>query len=1110
MHLPVRETRTLDDAELARDLSHGPADIVVLSFSDTDLALFAKAWDDLPGPRPVLRLANAGQLRHAMSVDLYVEDTIRHSRCVIVRLIGGFDFWRYGVEQISACCRNHHIPLAILSGATGDERLEEHSTMSAGQIRALDDYMSESGPENAASALRLVLQISGMPGDPPQLVKQMPLYGVHDFDPGNERSPDAAIVFYRSHLVAGDIAPVEALAEQLTQRGISARGLFINSLKDPAAAAFVSATLSAWQPSVVLTTTGFSARLNDRAGSPLDSAGCPILQLAMSGGQRETWRTSSRGLSASDLAMLVALPEVDGRLSTTAISFKGQKSFNAELRFAHTIHEPDMAQIALAVDRAAGWVRLARTARKDRKVAIVLSDYPAIGGQTGHAVGLDTFASLKVIAATLAAAGYACDAFDDLNPLARKAAGHISLDQYTNAAAGLLPRAASAWGPPPQDTAVTNDSFSFPIARSGNLVAAIQPDRGSKPDRVAAYHDADATPRHGYLAFYIWLTQIEKVDAVIHLGAHGTLEWLPGKANAPAADDFSTAILGSVPTIYPFIVNNPGEALPAKRRLGAVMIGHLTPPLKLAGAHGQLAELEHKLEEYAAAETMDRRRADALKREIMDAALGSGIAGEAGVTSTSDIPKALSRIDAYLCDVKELRIRDGLHVFGHLSDAARETLRLSMADAEQNPDIDDALVLSPERELQALLNALDGKFVEPGPAGAPTRTRFDVLPTGRNVHGVDPRTVPTRTAMRLAEKTAQAVLLRHLQDNGDHLRTMLFDIWGGPTLRTGGEDLALAFWLMGVKPVWDHASARVTGIEIVPMAKLLRPRVDVTLRVSGLFRDAFNAQIELFDLAVRTLVHQRETLEDNALVATAGLQGEAFRRATIRIYGSPPGDYGSGVTGLITSGAWNDTDELGAAWLRSSSYTYGSGLDGAPDPEGLKARVGSAQAMLHVQDHAEIDILDSLDFPAHEGGFAAAATSLGGTPSLYHADTSDIGLARIRPVAQEVARITRGRAGNPVWLAGMMRHGYRGGAEIARSVDGLFAFAATLPHRFDKQFDLLFEATLGSAEVANFIRTNNLAAFTAMASRFDEAMRRGLWRPLRNDVYELLKPSADA
>ncbi|RYG36621.1 MAG: cobaltochelatase subunit CobN [Burkholderiales bacterium] len=1103
MHLPVRETRLLDDADLPQSLEHGPADIVFLSFSDTDLGLIADAWRNLPRPRPRLRLANAGQLKHAMSVDLYVDDTIRHARCVVLRLIGGADFWRYGVEQVSTCCRRHGIALAIISGATGDERLEQASTASIDNVRALDSYLRESGSRNAQAALHVAMDLAGIPAPPAEPLQPMPPFGVHDFTSPTAVKTDAALVFYRSHLVAGDIAPLEALATQLANRGIHARGIFLNSLKDPDAALFVASKLGEWRPSLVLTSLGFSARTAEAAASPLDVANTPALQLILGGTTREAWETSSRGLSASDLAMQIALPEVDGRLSTTAISFKAPQAFDPELCFSRIVHTPDANQISTIADQAAGWVNLASKARADRKIAIVLSDYPAIGGQIGHAIGLDTFASLHVIAGTLNEAGYRCDT-TALNPLNGNANGRISLLDYATANECLADRINAAWGDASADEQIRHNGFAFRIARSGNIIAAIQPDRGLRLDRQATYHDPSSPPCHTYAAFYAWLTHLEKVDAIIHLGAHGTLEWLPGKAAAPAADDFATVMLRGTPLIYPFIVNNPGEAAPAKRRLGAVLIGHMTPPLKEAGAHKALAELEQQLEEYAAADGMDRRRAERLRQDIVASALSSGLAAEAGVSNAHDAPEALSRLDAYLCDVKELQIRDGLHVFG--SDATLHT----QAEAIDDPIAQSRMQASPQRERKALLDALDGKFVEPGPSGAPSRGRPDVYPTGRNMHGVDPRSIPTRTTMALAEKTAADILLRHLQENGDHLRATLFDIWGGPTLRTGGEDLALAFWLMGVKPIWDFASNRVTGIEVIPMARLQRPRVDVTLRVSGLFRDAFPAQIELFDLAVRTLARLRESNDDNPFTTAAELEAEDFQRATTRVFGSPPGDYGAGVTELIATGRWRNPSDLGAAWLAASAFSYGAGREGRADIEGLKARVFQAQAMVHVQDHGEIDLLDSLDFPAHEGGFAAAAASLGNQPSVYHADTSKPDRARIRRVEEEIARITRARASNPEWIAGMMRHGYRGAAEIARSLDSLFAFAASLPTRFDRQFDLLFDATLGSPDVDDFIATNNRAAHETMTSRFEDAMQRGLWRPRRNDIPECLRPSGGA
>ncbi|MYK58767.1 MAG: cobaltochelatase subunit CobN, partial [Rhodospirillaceae bacterium] len=379
------------------------------------------------------------------------------------------------------------------------------------------------------------------------------------------------------------------------------------------------------------------------------------------------------------------------------------------------------------------------------------------------------------------------------------------------------------------------------------------------------------------------------------------------------------------------------------------------------------------------------------------------------------------------------------------------------------------------------------------------------LPTGRNMFTVDPRAVPTHSAMVLARRTADELIRRHLQEKGEWPRALMIDLWGSATMRTGGEDLALALVLVGAEPVWNEGAGRVTGFEIVPADRLGRPRVDVTLRVSGLFRDAFEAQIAMFDAVVRAIGRRQESAEVNPLAGIAGnLDETAFRKATARIYGSAPGAYGAGVSPLIESGGWTARGELGDSYLAASASAYGQGLDGRPDPEGFSDRVRNADALIHAQDHRDVDLLDSTDFAAHEGGFLAAAGRLGAEPEVYHLDTADPGTPRARTLTEEITRIVRGRAANPAWIAGMMRHGYRGGAEIARALDGVFAFAATMPDRLDRQFDLIFDATLGDREVDAFLRENNPAARGAMIGRFNEALDRSLWQPRRNSTAAIL------
>ncbi len=1103
MHLLVRETHGLDDAAPAADLGLSPAPLLLLSFSDSDLGAAATAWSAMDEPRPGLRLANLARLTHPMSVDLLAEGLAAQARCIVVRLLGGLEYWRYGAEEMSAICRTASIPLALLPGdGRDDARLRALSTVSDAVFSRLDAALTAGGPGNVGVALRLMAHLADLGEDDGVAARPVAAWGEYDCrhcerseaiqaaehapwiatpaSPARDDGGLAAIVFYRSHLLAGDTAPVRSLAEALAVRGLAPRALFADSLKSPVTARGVAERLRAWKPRVVINLTAFSAR-QDECASPLDAAGAPVLQALLSGSPRATWVASTHGVSQSDLAMQVALPELDGRLLTAAIAFKDADAPISELEYARTVLRPDPDGIALAADRAAGWARLAATPRGERRVAIVLPDYPGAAreggesGQEGHAVGLDGFASLAAILRLLRGEGY------DLGtgPLP-SGPELVRLLRRTHAGEG------------------------FRYHRIGKFVLAIQPDRGSPAGRRSGYHDPDQPPCDLYVAFHLWLRQREGIHALVHLGTHGSLEWLPGKAVALSADCTPVALMRGLPIIYPFIVNNPGEAAMAKRRLGAVTIGHLTPPLRRAGLHGAAAELERLIDEYAAADGLDRRRTALLRRDILARSQECGLLEESGAAGTET--DQLARLDAYLCEVKELQIRDGLHVFGTPPPPERRAALLEALARSCPGALTEALAASldasAEAEQSALLAGLDGRFVQPGPSGAPSRGRADVLPTGRNLFALDPRAVPTRSAVALAERAAAELLRRHRQDHGDWPRSLVIDLWGSTTLRTGGEDLALALLLMGARPVWDERSGRVTGVAIVPLAVLDRPRCDVTLRISGLFRDAFPAQIALFDRAVQAIAARDEAAEWNPLAAARG-DGPISR-----IFGAAPGRYGAGIEETLARGAWTERGSLGAEYLASSSAAYGPGRDGAADAAGFASRVAQAAAFVHTQDHAETDLLDSPDYAAHAGGFAAAAAELGGTPALYHADTADPDAPRLRPLADEIARVVRGRAINPDWIAGQRRHGHRGAAELARTLDSLHAFAATLPTRCDRQFDLYFDATLGNPDTDGFLRETNPAAHAAMRARFAEAMARGLWRPWRNSVAATLEGKA--
>ncbi|MGO8832773.1 MAG: cobaltochelatase subunit CobN [Roseiarcus sp.] len=1101
MHLLRTTTRLIDEADRAVDLGQTPADLVFLSFSDSDLGLAAAALEDGKMPvRSTARLASLAMLRHPYSVDLYLDKVASRARFVLVRLLGGLDYWRYGALELAAAARRDGFDLVLIPGdGRSDERLAELSTLPSDFTQTIWRAFEAGGADNIGRLFAWIARcVRGDAAAPPepQSVAACGLFA-GACRPGPPEAPLAIIVFYRAYVLAGDIAPIVALADALAARGARVLAAYASSLKDAVAGIWLADLLRRERPDVVINTTAFAAR-TEREISPLEAADAPILQSFHVGASREAWETDARGLGAADLAMNVVLPEIDGRIVARPISFKEEAPRSELLEFARLVHQPHQSRIAFTADLALAWASLRRLPPDQRKLACVISDYPAKTGRVGYAVGLDTPASLAAIAARLKVAGYLVEPIEDPNAFFRKLAEAPSAqalsiadyqDGFAELPAPLRDAVASAWGLPEKDPLFEAGAFRFRAVRLGAMIVAIQPDRGRVELRKAEYHDSRQPPRHGYVAFYLWLRRQERIDAMIQLGAHGTLEWLPGKAVALSEECAPEALLGPTPLIYPFIVNNPGEAAQAKRRAGAVIVGHLTPPLTTAGSAGDLSEFEDLFDEYASAEQMDPKRASLLARTILERAGENGLAAESGAGADCPQEEALARLDAWLCDIKDMRIADGLHVFGSAPPGGDDVLGGAEADGA-------ALVrlrASPESEMRGLIAALDGRFVSPGAAGAPARGRLDVLPTGRNLFTVDPRMIPTRTAWTIGERAAASLVARHLQDHGDWPRRMVIDLWGSATMRTGGEELAQIFAYLGATPQWDHGSGRITGFTILPPAALDRPRIDVTLRLSGLFRDVFPTQIAL----VEQLIGEVAALDEEAAVnplAAARQAGES----TIRIFGGAPGAYGVALGRMLAADPDASLQSLAEAYLAGSGYALGSVDRQATDL--FRARVANADAFVHVQDLPGQDALEAGAFFEHEGGFAAAARSLGAAPSLYHLDTTANDKPVARSLREEIARAVRGRAANPRWIAGQMRHGYRGASEIAETVDNLHAFAVTGGVVTPQLFDLVFDATLGNDDVVAFLERANPEAARSIAARFDHALRRGLWTCRRNST----------
>ncbi|WP_426437149.1 cobaltochelatase subunit CobN [Bradyrhizobium genosp. P] len=1082
MHVVFRESHGLEETATPVDLGQDPAALVVLSFSDSDLAAFAAGWRRGRKGLPSLRLAHLMALRHPLSVDTYIERTLSRASGILVRLIGGESYWSYGINALHELATRHGIALAVLpADGRDDARLDALSNVPVSTLRRLRALCDAGGAVAAQVAIAQLALASGLYAGPvfgeteiPEMGFYYPSMGALASLPSPDGRPQALVTFYRSYLTSADTGPIDALIAALREKGFDAYGAFATSLKAPGVSAWLKAHFAERPPAALVNATAFSAMADDGT-TPFNAAGCPVFQVALSTAGREDWASSLRGLSPADLAMHVVLPEVDGRLSAGVVSFKSPGERDADLQFSHLAHQPDRERVCAVVDRVSAWHRLTTIPACGRQFAIILSSYPGRPHQIAHAVGLDALASTAALLGDLVAAGFDVEAVDSLGQALGGQTLTLSLADYQVALTGLPPplqeKLQAAWGQPEDDPQIRDGAFHFAAIRRGKAIIAVQPERGEVASRDVDYHDFSRTPRHAYVAFYLWLRS-QGIHALVHMGAHGTLEWLPGKSVALSQTCWPEALAGDTPVIYPFIVNDPGEAAQAKRRIGAVTIGHLPPPLAASTLPPNLVRLEQLLDEYSTADGLDPSRRQRLVTAIRDEARAAGVEDDLGLAASAPPAEAVPRIDRFVCDLKESQFGDGLHVFG----------RGACGEAERD----------------ALVAALSGKRVAPGPAGSPHRGRHDVLPTGRNLFALDPRAVPTRAAHAQGVKLAEELLRRHLQDHGDWPKGLVIDLWGSATMRTAGEEFAMALQLAGVAPQWDHASGRLTGFEIIPLAALGRPRIDVTLRVSGLFRDVFTPLAQLFEAASEALSQRDFEDDENPYLARAA-----------RVFGPRPAQYGVGMAPMLDVFTKESRRAAGEAWLAASSWSLGS--DGAmkPDRKGIEARLTGADAFVHLQDLPETDLLLAPDYATHEAGIAAAAASIGSSlKALYHLDATRPETPRARSLTEEISRVVRARAANPKWIAGMMRHGFRGAAEIAATLEHMAVFAHLADAVPSHLFDLYYDATLGDDDIRVFLARENPRALAAVEDCFRRLDEASLWVTRRNSILASLREAS--
>ncbi|MFJ9936689.1 cobaltochelatase subunit CobN [Streptomyces virginiae] len=1189
--------------------------ILLLSTSDTDL-LSARAANTADAPVPY-RFANPSRL----PLD-DLPGLLDGADLVVVRLLGGLRAWQDGLDLLLAPGQTR--PVVVLTGEQApDAQLMEASTVPIGIAAEAHAYLAHGGPANLGQLARFLsdtVLLTGHGFEPPAAA---PTWGPLERTAQRTDGPEVAVLYYRAHQMSGNTGFVHTLCEAIEAHGARPVPLYVSSLRSPepelvealaSADAVVTTVLAAGGTKPATASAGGDDESWD-AGA-LAALGVPILQALCLTGSRAVWEENDEGLSPLDAATQVAVPEFDGRLITVPFSFK---EFDEDGLPAYVADPERAARVAgIAVRHA----RLRHIERRDKKIALVLSAYPTKHSRIGNAVGLDTPASAVELLRTLIAEGYDFGPVPEIPGLVSgdgdeliraliEAGGHdqdwLTEEQlarnpvripaadyrrwFAELPAELRSSVEEHWGEAPGNMFVdrsANPDGDIVLAalRRGNLLILIQPPRGFGENPIAIYHDPDLPPSHHYLAAYRWIQARAEdggfgADAMIHLGKHGNLEWLPGKNAGLSAACAPDAALGDLPLVYPFLVNDPGEGTQAKRRVHATLVDHLVPPMARAESYGDIARLEQHLDEYAQISAMDPAKLPAIRAQIWTLIQAAKLDHDLGLEERPDddgFDDFLLHVDGWLCEVKDAQIRDGLHVLGGAptgearvnlvlailrarqiwggtaalpglrealgldesaatrtsADAVEETARAlvqAMEDAGWDPAAVPAVAADHSAEVAAVLTfaanevvprlagttdeiahvvaALDGRFVPAGPSGSPLRGLVNVLPTGRNFYSVDPKAVPSRLAWETGQALADSLLTRYRTDNGEWPASVGLSLWGTSAMRTAGDDVAEVLALLGVRPVWDEASRRVTGLEPIPLVELGRPRIDVTLRISGFFRDAFPHVIGLLDDAVRLAASLDEPESENYVRAHAqadlALHGDE-RRATTRIFGSRPGTYGAGILQLIDSRDWRTDADLAEVYTVWGGYAYGRGLEGRPARDEMETAYKRITVAAKNTDTREHDIADSDDYFQYHGGMVATVRALRGTaPEAYIGDSTRPETVKTRTLVEETSRVFRARVVNPKWIEAMRRHGYKGAFELAATVDYLFGYDATTGVVADWMYDKLTETYVLDPVNRAFLEEANPWALHGIAERLLEAESRGMWEKPDAQILEALR-----
>ena len=1255
--------------------------ILFVTTADTDLLTADRAIEGLPADFPEVKAFNPANLSEDGEQQQILE-AAAEADAIVLRLLGGKRAMPEIFDSLVRLCHEKGKPLIACPGhQEWDQELVTACNVPPSELDAVFSYLIRGGVTNFHNMF-LFLSDSYLGSEyGHEAPSEVPWEGVYHPDVADGMDaqefiqrrflPDGlnvAVLFYRAHWMSGNLLTVDALIRRLEELGANVLPVYSFSLKhNPEGDGQANRTFTEIlcdsdgeaRVHCIINTMGMSMTdlqedVATFATGPqvdyLDKLNVPIIQGIFSTGKAADWEASSLGLGPIDTAMSVALPEFDGRIITVPISFKEEVSSQAsggdrkiEARLQRNLPRPD--RIDFLARLSVKWAGLRLKPNSEKRVAIILSNYPTKDARVGNAVGLDTPASVINVLNAMKKAGYQVTDIpadgdelvhriiercsNDTDTLTeeqlRLAAGHVSANQYSewfsNFPKQVQTELRAAWGEPPGQVYRTGDDLAIAGIDLGNVFVGLQPPRGFGENPIAVYHSPDLAPTHHYVAYYRWVRDIFKADAMVHVGKHGTMEWLPGKGIGLSNACYPEVTLEDVPLFYPFIINNPGEGAQAKRRAHATIVDHLIPPMTTADSYGDIARLEQLMDEHYQCQTLDPPKLPLLEGQIWDMVRQADLDRDLGVDELpEDFGDFILHIDGYLCELKDAQIKDGLHTLGEvpqgdqmtgllsaltrLDTGAVPSLRRSLAEAlgldytnlleepalaavepiptplsngDESPirtqgDLVERLevlsrsaysmlevggfkrqavtgiveqllgandsqtsvvldyvadtlhpaLLRTTDEIGNLLRGLDGQFVPAGPSGAPTRGMANILPTGRNFYSVDPKTIPSPTAWEMGVGLADALLSVYMEEEGAYPEMVGLVIWGTSAMRTHGDDIAQVFSLLGVKPVWQQESRRVSGLEVIPLSELGRPRIDVTVRISGFFRDAFPNLIELIDQAVELVASLDESPEDNMVVkhlaedrandqandSSAGPPAAETESnpSLYRIFGSKPGTYGAGILGAIDERNWETAQDLAEVYTAWGGYAYTRQNFGVHARDQFRRRFGQIVVAAKNQDNREHDIFDSDDYMQYHGGMIATVRALTGkNPQQFFGDSSDPTRARVRKLEDEARRVFRTRVVNPKWIDSMKRHGYKGAFELSATVDYMFGYDATAQVIEDWMYENVTESYVLDPETQEFFQQSNPWALRDIVERLLEAIERGMWENPPADMKEKLQ-----